>query len=471
MNKPLHIVALADLHYYSRTLGDSERAYRLRCQSDQRCLAESGAIVDSAFSEIANDETIDAVIIAGDLTNDGEICSHEEIREKLYKLQEKKPVYVITSTHDWCCDGWARRYVGNHAFYDVPTMAENDLPEFYGDFGIKNALSIYKSPLGGVSYCAQIAPGYRLLGLNDDHNGEGKAGFTEEHMSWIKQQISDANDANETIIAMEHHLVLPHISPLVNNGQSVGNKEKTAENFADSGLELLFTGHSHMQHISEYKSDKGNSLYEINVGALTGYPAPMMHCIIDENEIKLEMKPLEKFTFDGEEIEAQPYLKQHLTEMITRLTVPGAHGDALEFLDRAAALGFKMKRRYFYFPVFPAVYIYSKLKVGSTAAVLNALTFGKAVNRKAAKAIRETNISDIVLDLFVNLFDNAEVVKEDSPLYRVVTDAVSLPRRVLKHIPKNTEKIQRTLTQVEDLVKEMMCPSEPNNHKFVIKRK
>lgn len=471
MNKPLHIVALADLHYYSRTLGDTGRGYRLRNQSDQKCLAESGAIVDSAFNEIINDETVDCVIIAGDLTNDGEICSHEEIRKKLYKLQEKKPVYVVTSTHDWCCDERARRYVGNRAFYDVPTMAENDLPEFYSDFGIKNALSTYKNPLGGVSYCVQIAPGYRLLGLNDDHNGEGKAGFTEEHMNWIKQQLKDGDEANETVIAMEHHLVLPHVSPLINNGQSVGNKEKTAENFADSGLPLLFTGHSHMQHISEYKSEKGNSLYEINVGALTGYPAPMVHCFIDENEIKIETKPLEKFTFDGEEIEAQSFLKQNLTEIITRLTVPGAHGDALEFLDHAEALGFKMKRRYFYFPVFPAVYIFSKLKVGATAAVLNAVTLGKAVNRKAAKAVCKTQVSDIVIDLFVNLFDNKEIISTDSPLYRVVSDAVSVPRRVLKRLPKNTEKAERTLKQAEELIKEMMCPSKPNNHEFTIKRK
>ena len=40
---------LADLHYYSKTLGTSGRAYELRSGSDPKCLAEGGAIIDAAF--------------------------------------------------------------------------------------------------------------------------------------------------------------------------------------------------------------------------------------------------------------------------------------------------------------------------------------------------------------------------------------------------------------------------------------
>lgn len=43
-------------------------------------------------------------MIIGDVTNDGEKVSHIEFREKLEKLAKSKPVYTITSTHDWCCD-------------------------------------------------------------------------------------------------------------------------------------------------------------------------------------------------------------------------------------------------------------------------------------------------------------------------------------------------------------------------------
>ena len=56
---------LADLHYYSKTLGTSGRAYELRSGSDQKCLAESGAIIDAAFDHLARSDT-QAVLLAGE---------------------------------------------------------------------------------------------------------------------------------------------------------------------------------------------------------------------------------------------------------------------------------------------------------------------------------------------------------------------------------------------------------------------
>ena len=87
-----------------RLWATSGRAYELRSGSDQKCRAESGAIIDAAFDHLARSDT-QAVLLAGDLTNDGEMVCHRELREKLYALAEKKPVYLITNTHDWCCDG------------------------------------------------------------------------------------------------------------------------------------------------------------------------------------------------------------------------------------------------------------------------------------------------------------------------------------------------------------------------------
>ena len=62
---------LADIHYYSPKLGTTGRAYELRSGSDQKCLAESGAVVDAAFDILANSDA-DCVCIAGDLTNNGD---------------------------------------------------------------------------------------------------------------------------------------------------------------------------------------------------------------------------------------------------------------------------------------------------------------------------------------------------------------------------------------------------------------
>ena len=78
----LKLTFISDTHHYSKTLGTTGRQYFLRSGSDQKCLAETGEIIDSAFDKIAKSDT-DAVMIIGDVTNDGEKISHIEFKEKL----------------------------------------------------------------------------------------------------------------------------------------------------------------------------------------------------------------------------------------------------------------------------------------------------------------------------------------------------------------------------------------------------
>lgn len=165
-------VFIADTHHFSRTLSDGGEAYAYRSESDQKCLEETGEIIDAAFEKILEDPPA-AVMIAGDLSDDGERICHEEFREKLRELQKHVPVYVITATHDWCCDENPRRFTDGEVTNDVETVPHEELSEFYREFGLDRAISSYKTHLGIYSYVAQIADGVRLLALNDDQNGKG----------------------------------------------------------------------------------------------------------------------------------------------------------------------------------------------------------------------------------------------------------------------------------------------------------
>ena len=86
----LKLTFITDTHHYSKTLGTSGRQYFLRSGSDQKCLAETGDIIDAAFEQIAKSDT-NAVMIIGDVTNDGEKVSHIEFRESLKSLQNQNP--------------------------------------------------------------------------------------------------------------------------------------------------------------------------------------------------------------------------------------------------------------------------------------------------------------------------------------------------------------------------------------------
>ena len=47
----LKLTFISDTHHYSKTLGTTGRQYFLRSGSDQKCLAETGEIIDSAFDK------------------------------------------------------------------------------------------------------------------------------------------------------------------------------------------------------------------------------------------------------------------------------------------------------------------------------------------------------------------------------------------------------------------------------------
>ncbi len=466
------ITLIADLHHFSETLADDGTAYRLRQSSDQKCLKESGAIIDSAFRKIAQSDS-DYVFIAGDISNDGEKVSHREMKEKIEKLNEKKPVFLVYSTHDWCCDGRSRRYEGKNTYYDVETMSVTDLREYYREFGEDLAYDIYINELGAASYAVKLDGKIRLIGLNDDRNGKGKAGYCDEHLEWIKKQAKDAKANGETVIVMEHHLLLPNISMLINGGQLIGDWEDRAEALADAGVDFVIVGHSHMQRNTEFISKNGNKLIQINVGALCGHPSPIVNLTIDDDKYEMNIDTIDSFTYRGKTYDSS-YITKH-TENVLLGILDAAIDDKEEFLLRVNSIDekFNLDGKY-YKPIRAGVKFLKKLTVGKAAGIINFFTFGKGVNKKAVKHIKNDNLLEYIIKIYLGLFDGSRCnYNETDPVYIIVQDVASLPRRisnVLRIKALKKEKIQKLFLQIEDIAKELTHPSLPDNQSFQIKR-
>ena len=102
MADSLKFYLITDLHHYAPSLGTSGKAYEKWNNKEQKCLAETGAIIDAAFSKLIADKDIDIVLIAGDLTSTGAMESHLDLLPKLQRLRDAgKQVYLITATHDF----------------------------------------------------------------------------------------------------------------------------------------------------------------------------------------------------------------------------------------------------------------------------------------------------------------------------------------------------------------------------------
>ena len=416
----MKFTVIADTHYYAKSLGVTGSTYELRSGSDQKCLGESHEIISEAFERIAQSDT-QAVMIAGDLTNDGERVSHEGFRTLLYELQEHKPVYVVTATHDWCSDKKPRRYEGGEVFHDVPVLGHGELRDFYYDFGPRQAISECITHLGTSSYVVALAEKLWLLALNDDQNGKGRAGYTPEHLDWILEQLRLAKEQGVTVIGMQHHPVLPHISPLFTGGSCVGDREEIAQTLAGAGLRCMFTGHIHMQDILRCDSPTGNTLYEISVGALCGYPGPIIRVTVEDSGLAVKTEYQDAW---------RAFLKDHATAMITRVLDSAAAGDRREFARRVTALQADGKKvaRYF-FAIKPAVRWLNQLSVQRAAKYIRLITLGKAVKRNEIKDFPDCLVMDIALEVFLSVFDGGLVRHErDSGTYKAVMAAISLTK-------------------------------------------
>ena len=455
-DKKVKLTVIADPHYYSRKLGSSGRAYTLRSESDQKCLAETSEIVDAAFKKIAESDT-DAVLIAGDLSNDGEVVSHEEFREKLKELQKHKPVYVITATHDFCSDNNPRRYEGEKVYHDVETMPADKLRDFYYEFGPKQASAEFFTHLGTSSYAVDINDKLRLLCFNDDQSGQGGSGFSEEHFQWIENQMKDAQSKGMMVISMEHHLLVKHIHPMISGGgMSVKDEETVASRLADAGIRYSFVGHSHMTDVAKFTSPAGNTITSINVGSICGYPAPIAIVTVndDRNTITLDFEHLE--SFEGVP-DAQEFFKEHALNLITKTVEGVAYGDKNEFMDRIRALNAPAEKlAKFRFILKPAAKFFDSLTVKNAYRILNVLTLGRVIDKKWTLPYRDEKVLDIGRMVFLNIF-NAQQNRfdRDSDFYNLVTSVVSIPSRILK---KN-----KALRQINELVDVLVVGNELNH--------
>lgn len=465
------IAMMADLHHFSETLSDGGKAYHLRSSSDQKCLMESGAIIDSAFEKIA-DSDCDLVIIAGDMSNDGERASHEEVREKMQKLAEKKKTFVVFATHDWCCDGNARRYEGDKVYYDVPTMTAPELREFYKNFGESDAYDTYINEIGAASYAVKL-DGVRFIGLNDDKNGAGCAGYCDEHFAWILKQVKDAKSNGEAVVIMEHHLVVPNLSMLINGGQIIADRIERSEALADAGVDFIIVGHSHMQRSTTYTSKNGNSFTQINLGALCGHPAPITTLTIDENEFRIDVDYLEKFKYHGTEY-TRDYITDHTKDVLLGI-LHAAMNDKEEFLARVNSIDEKFNLDGKHYKLISKLVTYlMKMTVGKAGRLINFFTFGKGVNRKAIKQIKNDNLVEHIINIYLSVFDgSAKKYSVTDPVYIIVKDVASLPVRISKVLPIKAlrkEKIQKIFAQIQEIAEELTNPSLPDNQHAVIKR-
>lgn len=250
---------------------------------------ESGLIIDEFLRQCAEDESIEYVLIPGDLADNGRIIfeEHYNVAEKLTAFEEKtgKPVFVIPGNHD---------YGAGENDFDI-----NDFKEVYGAFGYNDALSVMED---NGSYTANLGEKYRLIALDsNDPTASTEDGMTIAKVMWVLDEAKKAYDEGRYPILMMHHNLLDHLpmQRIISRNFIVRFHYTTATLFADAGIKLVFSGHEHCSDATSFTTAAGNKIYDFANTSLTMYPLQYKVFSLSDEEIKYETKTVDKIDTDA----------------------------------------------------------------------------------------------------------------------------------------------------------------------------
>ena len=309
------LLLITDTHYFASKLGCRGEAYEEFMKYEQKCFAETQAINEAAFAWLNETDLADTVLIAGDLSFNGEKESHLEFIELLKTLKAHgKKIYVITAGHDCNEHPFAFDETGRLSPEGTP---REQLFDLYYDYGFADAIAVDKENL---SYVAQLAPGLRLLALNNDGGARRTHTYTARQIEWILRQTKKAREDGQTMIAMNHYPLLPGVPLFGLFGKEVvmQNADFITTMLADEGVHLCFTGHMHNQAINVKLTEKGNRFYDVCTGSLIGCPASMRLVSFSENynKVDIETLPVPDFDWDLGGLTKDEYFKRQFDMMI-----------------------------------------------------------------------------------------------------------------------------------------------------------
>lgn len=456
MNRsPLTVTVLTDTHYYSKEIGTSGKAYETANSRSQKLLAESADVLETAFEQIATDNKSDIVLIAGDLTNNGELNSHKEFIEMLRNLKSRgKKVFVITATHDFRNHGYSEAYNGDEKI-TTPTAIRDLLFEMYREFGPDQAISVHRE---SMSYVVQLCDGYRLFALNDDSNLSGKSGFSDECFDWISERAAEARKDNQTIIAMTHHpLIAPSpIYEIIGKGDMLGDYDKRIEQLADLGIQFMFTGHTHIHNISAYQSQRGNILYDICTCSPIGYPGAYRIVTFEPENKNVSVRTEyinnpESFKAQGKEL--LQCLEEQLIGVIRgMIKVAGEDIDKLAYM--AAAISIKPKVIYkFGWIIKPVFKFLNSLKIGTVAKWTRSET---GLKPSDYETIKDKKVVDLISELVLNLFGGESKYLPETPTYKITIGFLNIIDSILRILHVDLKKITKVSSSVAELVESLL---------------
>lgn len=247
--EPPTLVVASDLHYQSHSITDFGKAYRdFIASSDGKLIQYLPELLD-AFSEEVIQQRPNALILSGDITMNGEKENHQELSDKLAKIQESGiQVLVIPGNHD------INNPHASYYFEDEKTKGQPITPEefyeYYRNYGYDQARS---RDVHSLSYVYELDERYWMMMLDTcQYEPVNLVGgrLKEETLSWMDGQLKEAKEAGVTVIPVGHHNLFPQ-SSLYTTDCAMDNYEEAAALLEKWELPVYVSGHLHVQRLKK----------------------------------------------------------------------------------------------------------------------------------------------------------------------------------------------------------------------------
>lgn len=305
-DQDLSIIETTDVHYFAPSLTDNGAAFKQYVAAgDGKQLAYSDEITDAFLEDVAAKKT-DVLIISGDLTNNGEKTSHEELAKKLAQVEKAgTQVFVVPGNHD-INNPWARKFEKDKQL-PTDTITPTDFSKIYGDFGYKDAIS---SDDFSLSYLAAPSSKVWLLMLDtaiyktnmQQGTPTTEGGLTTGTLDWVKKCSALAEKNGAKLIPVMHHNLTNH-SDVIQRGFTINYNQQVIDTLTAGNMEFSLSGHIHTQNIRTAKSTDGKEITDIVTNALSVYPHKYGNITYSAKN--------KNFTYQSQKLDIESWAKEH----------------------------------------------------------------------------------------------------------------------------------------------------------------
>ncbi|WP_430534825.1 metallophosphoesterase [Listeria rocourtiae] len=273
-NKPLTIYQATDIHYLSNTLTDGKKAFKTFLATGDGKQQNYITEITDAFVDDVKAQKPDVLVLSGDITNNGEKVSHQEMAEKLADIEKSGvQTFVIPGNHD-VLNPYARKFEGDKQM-KAEDITPDEFASIYHYSGYDEAVMRDDSTL---SYLVAPSEDVWLLMVDTaDYENNKRFGAPETNgyistqtFAWIQKCIDLAKEHDAELVTVTHHNLLDH-SELLTKGFTIVQNKEAVSLFAKNDIALNLSGHVHIQDIrSETAHDC--TIYDVATSSMAMYP-------------------------------------------------------------------------------------------------------------------------------------------------------------------------------------------------------